>query len=62
MAQKMRNPKWDRTKYCRFYKEVGLATNICYQTKEEIEYLIRKGHLGEFVHNERSQQQQQYQC
>lgn len=56
MAQKMRNPKWDRTKYCRFYKEVGLATNICYQTKEEIEYLIRKGHLGEFVHNERSQQ------
>ena len=39
----------DDTKYCEFHKDHGHQTDDCIQLKKEIEYLIRRGHLGRYV-------------
>ena len=39
----------DDTKYCEFHKDHGHRTNDCIQLKNEIEYLIRRGHLSRYV-------------
>ncbi|KAL0445179.1 UNVERIFIED_CONTAM: hypothetical protein Slati_2240600 [Sesamum latifolium] len=36
-------------KYCHFYKDRGHDTEECYHLKNEIEKLIRRGYLREFV-------------
>lgn len=36
-------------KYCRYHKSVGHNTDDCRDLKEEIESLIRRGRLQEFV-------------
>ena len=44
------NPeKRDDTKYCEFHKDHGHRTDDYIQLKKEIEYLIRRGHLGRYV-------------
>ena len=39
----------DDTKYCEFHKDHGHRTDDCIQPKNEIEYLIRRGHLSRYV-------------
>ena len=39
----------DDTKYCEFHKGHGHRTNDYIQLKQEIEYLIRRGHLSRYV-------------
>ncbi|GMN21498.1 hypothetical protein TIFTF001_050140 [Ficus carica] len=40
-----RNPN----KYCHFHKDIGHDTKNCIQLRDQIELLIREGHLREFV-------------
>lgn len=40
------------SKYCNFHINRGHLTKECYQLWEEIETLVQKGHLREFVHHE----------
>ena len=40
------------TKYCEFHKGHGHRTDDCIQVKKEIEYLIRRGHLSNYVASE----------
>ena len=42
----------DDTKYCEFHKGHGHRTDDCIQVKKEIEYLIRRGHLSNYVASE----------
>ena len=42
----------DDTKYCEFHKDHGHRTDDCIQLKNEIEYLIRRGHLSRYVASE----------
>ncbi|GMN20847.1 hypothetical protein TIFTF001_043186 [Ficus carica] len=39
----------NQNKYCNFHKDVGHNTNDCIQLRDQIELLIRDGHLREFV-------------
>ena len=49
-SQMKSNPdKRDDTKYCEFHKDHGHRTDHYIQLKKEIEYLIRRGHLGRYV-------------
>ena len=41
--------KRDNTKYCEFHRDHGHRTDDCIQLRKEIEYLIRRGHLGRYV-------------
>ncbi|KAL8155150.1 hypothetical protein AgCh_000513 [Apium graveolens] len=41
--------KLDKSKYCRFYKDVGHDTDECRQLKDEIGFLIRKGRLNKYI-------------
>ncbi|KAL8091612.1 hypothetical protein AgCh_034025 [Apium graveolens] len=41
--------KLDKSKYCRFHKDVGHDTDECRQLKDEIEFLIRKGRLNKYT-------------
>ncbi|KAL8154806.1 hypothetical protein AgCh_000241 [Apium graveolens] len=41
--------KLDKSKYCRFHKDVGHDTDDCRQLKDEIEFLIRKGRLNKYT-------------
>ena len=41
--------KIDMTKFCRFHNDYGHDTNECNQLKDEIEFLIRQGHLRRYV-------------
>ena len=41
--------KRHNTKYCEFYKGHGHRTDDCIQLKNEIEYLVRHGHLSHYV-------------
>ncbi|XP_010259178.1 PREDICTED: uncharacterized protein LOC104598695 [Nelumbo nucifera] len=43
-----RNPK----KYCKFHRGIGHDAEDCYELKNEIESLIRRGHLKQFVGGE----------
>ncbi|XP_059663887.1 uncharacterized protein LOC132309612 [Cornus florida] len=38
-----------RDKYCRFHKDHGHATEDCFDLKDQIEALIRRGHMGKFI-------------
>lgn len=38
--------KKDKTKYCRFHRDHGYDTNDYRTLKDEIESLIKRGHLG----------------
>ncbi|XP_021827212.1 uncharacterized protein LOC110767855 [Prunus avium] len=39
----------DESKYCRYHRDHGHHTDDCYQLKEEIEALIRRGRLQQYV-------------
>lgn len=39
--------------YCRFHKDYGHTTDECRHLKDEIERLIRFGHLKEFIYKDR---------
>ena len=41
--------KRDITKYCKFHRDHGHQIDDCIQLKKEIEFLIRRGHLGRYV-------------
>ncbi|XP_073131434.1 uncharacterized protein [Henckelia pumila] len=44
------NPKRQRSdKYCHFHKDKGHTTEDCFSLRAEIEKLIKRGHLGNFV-------------
>lgn len=47
----------DETKTCRFHDNRGHTTKSCQVLKDEIEQLIRVGHLQEFVKGEMSQRE-----
>ena len=42
----------NKDQYCRYHKDHGHDTEECRQLKDEIEFLIRKGHLDRFVNRE----------
>ncbi|XP_062114531.1 uncharacterized protein LOC133825633 [Humulus lupulus] len=44
--------KRDSNKFCRFHKDVGHTTEECKQLKEEIEDLILRGYLGQYIQNQ----------
>ncbi|KAK4385916.1 hypothetical protein Sango_2715600 [Sesamum angolense] len=49
------NPKRLKSdKYCRFHKDRGHNTEDCYHLKNEIEKLIQRGYLKEYVENKPS--------
>ncbi|XP_073298517.1 uncharacterized protein [Primulina huaijiensis] len=51
------NPKRQRSdKYCRFHKDKGHSTEDCFSLRAEIEKLIKRGYLGDYVDSFRSQQ------
>ncbi|RWV81460.1 hypothetical protein GW17_00057117 [Ensete ventricosum] len=39
----------DRGCYCRFYRDYGHDTEECYDLKNQIEDLIRHGHLDRYI-------------
>ncbi|KAL8146473.1 hypothetical protein AgCh_004271 [Apium graveolens] len=41
--------KLDKSKYCRFHKDVSHDTDECRQLKDEIDFLIRKGRLNKYT-------------
>ncbi|XP_074352915.1 uncharacterized protein LOC141692073 [Apium graveolens] len=49
--------KRDKSRYCRFYKDVGHDIDDCRQLKDEIEYLIRRGKFGRFTKGEEARGQ-----
>ncbi|XP_073125955.1 uncharacterized protein [Henckelia pumila] len=50
------NPKRQRSeKYCHFHKDKGHTTEDCFSLRAEIEKLIKRGHLGNFVDKSRGE-------
>ena len=45
--------KRDPSRYCQYHKDIRHTTAECIHLKEEIEELIRRGHLGRYVKRER---------
>ncbi|XP_012857174.1 PREDICTED: uncharacterized protein LOC105976482 [Erythranthe guttata] len=43
-------------KYCEYHRDQGHTTDECFQLKQEIKRLVKKGHLGEFVDTPRHQE------
>ena len=54
---KLKSPpeKRNRDKDCRYHKDQGHDTGDCFKLKIAIEKLIERGHLAEFVDNNRQQ-------
>ena len=50
--------KRNKNKYCLFHKDHGHTTSDCFDLKEEIETLIQKGYLKEFVRGKRDGENQ----
>ncbi|XP_073289000.1 uncharacterized protein [Primulina huaijiensis] len=51
------NPKRQRyDKYCRFHKDKDNSTEDCFSLRAEIEKLIKRGYLGDYVNRFHSQQ------
>ncbi|XP_073049403.1 uncharacterized protein [Primulina eburnea] len=51
------NPKRQRSdKYCRFHKDKGHSTEDCFSLRAEIEKLIKRGYLNDYVDRRRGQQ------
>ena len=48
----------DDTKYCEFHKDHGHRIDDCIKLKKEIGYLIRRGHLSQYVASERRERVQ----
>ncbi|XP_021827603.1 uncharacterized protein LOC110768210 [Prunus avium] len=50
--RRSKHPYWgrrDESKYCRYHRDHAHHTDDCYQLKEEIEALIRRGRLQQYV-------------
>ncbi|CAA0815055.1 Unknown protein, partial [Striga hermonthica] len=45
-----------KDRYCRYHRDYSHATNFCRELKDEIERLIRAGHLKEFVIKDKERQ------
>ena len=52
---KLKSPlkKQDREKYCWFHRDHGHKTEDCFKLKMAIKKLIERGHLADFVANDR---------
>ena len=52
---KLKSPpeKRDQEKYCRFHRDYRHNTEDCFRLKIAIENLIKRGHLAEFVTNDK---------
>ncbi|CAA0819833.1 Unknown protein, partial [Striga hermonthica] len=48
--------------YCRFHRDYGHTTENCRHLKDEIERLIRAGHLKEFVYHDRAKEKGRRRC
>ncbi|XP_031108636.1 uncharacterized protein LOC116013121 [Ipomoea triloba] len=55
------SPKVDPNKYYRFHRQTGHNTDECIHLKHQIEDLIQRGYLGQFVKRPRGQGQNQSQ-
>nr|XP_027103133.1 uncharacterized protein LOC113724429 [Coffea arabica] len=47
----------DQGLYCAYHRDVGHDTEDCRHLKKDIEKLIKRGHLGQFIRDERADQQ-----
>ena len=49
--------KRDPSKFYRYHRDIDHDTNECFDLKEEIEDLIRKGHLAQYTRRPRCEEQ-----
>ncbi|GAV87240.1 hypothetical protein CFOL_v3_30666, partial [Cephalotus follicularis] len=59
--EKLRTPTENRNveKYCRYHRDHGYDTEECRQLKNQIENLIRKGHLRKYVDRDAPQERRE---